>query len=86
MNKVILAVVALGLLGACTPAQRAVNNAPNKWINVGCHVVINNSVDGVYAVTPFPHFKMNVGEKIYWKQVNKDGTVGDIMTGVPCKE
>ena len=78
MNKVILAVVALGLLGACTPAQRAVNNAPNKWINVGCHVV--------YAVTPFPHFKMNVGEKVYWKQVNKDGTVGDIMTGVPCKK
>ena len=87
MTKVIPAVIALMVLGACTNAQKAVNKGPNDWAYVGCHVVTQNpSPTGEYAVTPFPHLEMRVGERIYWKQRSKDGSPGLVTTGVPCKD
>ena len=83
--KIILSLIAVVFLGACTQAQKAVMKGSNEWVYVGCHVVTQNpSPSGEYAVTPFPHLEMKVGERISWKQRSKDGSVGPITTGVPC--
>tara|TARA_A100001037_G_C14574821_1_gene381845 strand:- start:131 stop:394 length:264 start_codon:yes stop_codon:yes gene_type:complete len=87
MTKVIPVLIAVALLGACSPGHRAANHGTDKWAWVGCHVVTQNpSPTGEYAISPNPFEDLPVGSQIYFKQVSKDGTVGPVTTGVPCKD
>ena len=87
MTKVIPVLIAVALLGACSPGHRAANLGTDKWAWVGCHVVTQNpSPTGEYAISPNPFEYLPVGSQIYFKQVSKDGTVGPVTTGVPCKD
>ena len=79
------------ILSACSPGQIAANNGAvssdvgaTSYAWVGCHRVVENpSPTGEYAVSIYAG-DLPVGAKFYLKQVNKDGTVGPVTTGVPC--
>tara|TARA_B100002019_G_C21024970_1_gene476749 strand:- start:339 stop:602 length:264 start_codon:yes stop_codon:yes gene_type:complete len=82
--KVVSVVSTLVLLGACSPGWVAANKGPAEYAWVGCHEVTQNpSPTGEYAIQPF--HDLPIGSKIYFKQLSKDGTVGPVTTGVPCK-
>jgi hypothetical protein len=71
------------ILGACSPGHIAANNGTDRWAHVGCHIVTNSpSKTGEYAIHPLGD--LAIGDRLYFKQKNKDGTVGPVTTGVPC--
>jgi len=83
MKKIVLA-IALLAISACTPGHLAANKNPAVWVWVGCHIVKSNPGKGnTYAIGP--GYDLKVGDKFYYKQVGHDGTVGPVVTGVPCK-
>ena len=72
------------LLSAC---GRGHDGGDYIWI--GCHVVHTNPADCirdkcVYAYGP--EGDKAIGKKIYFKQADKYGKVGPIVTARPCKE
>ena len=86
MKKVLpaVAVISLMLTSACgfTPTYKKGEPA---FDFVGCHTVkVNPSPTGE---RPFiAMFDLNVGDNLYFKQVNPDGkTVDSVTTGEPCK-
>jgi|TARA_R110002167_G_C12340735_1_gene621127 hypothetical protein len=84
MRKIVLSLVALGFLGACAPSGvwSKANGKP-EYVWIGCHdVVVNPSDTGEIAFGPFG---LKV-DKIFFKQVNKDGSVTPTTTGVPCEQ
>ena len=71
-------------MSACSPGHIAANNngiAEYAW--VGCHEVTETPVKGSYAFQLMGD--LDVGDYFYFKQLSKDGTVGDIVTGKPCE-
>ena len=84
--KPLLFVAATVVLGACSPGHIAANKGTDKFEWVGCHVVTQNPAPtGEYAISPNIFSDLPIGSKFFFKQVSKDGTVGPITTGVPCK-
>jgi len=82
--KMIMPLLAVGVLAACSPGQIAANHGPDRYVWVGCHVVTQNPAPtGEYA-TSIHAGDLPVGAKFYMKQVSKDGTVGPVTTGEPC--
>jgi|TARA_R110001592_G_scaffold138047_5_gene356502 hypothetical protein len=77
----------LAVLGACSPGHIAANkNGKAEYVWVGCHNVTQNpSTSGAYAISPDPLQDLAIGDKLYFKQVGNDGTVGPVETGEPCK-
>jgi len=78
----------LAVLGACSPGHIAASkNGKAEYVWVGCHVVTQNpSPSGEYAFSPDPFQDLSVGDKLYFKQVGNDGSVGPVTTGEPCKD
>ena len=58
------------------------DNQAYEWI--GCHIVTDNPSKNNYAFNTVG--KLEVGSKIYFKAVNKDGTIGYFTTARPCME
>ena len=84
MIKVITSLIVLTSLGACSLGHIAANKGTKEWTWVGCHIVTNNpSETGEYAIGPFGD--LDIGDKLYYKQNKKDGTIGPVTTAVPCK-
>jgi len=83
MKKTVLAFALLSI-AACSPGQKAANEG-GDYVWIGCHVVTKNPANGnTYAFSLAGD--LEVGDKFYWKQEGLDGTVGPVVTGVPCKE
>ena len=84
MKKIVFAISLLSIV-ACSPGQKAANHQGKaEYVSVGCHVVTKNPAKGnTYAFSVAGDLK--VGDKFYFKQVGLDGTVGPVVTGVPCK-
>ena len=87
----ICSVVALVLLTGCSAGWNQAQNNGGGYVYVGCHVIHTTPVDCypapdkcAYAFGPEGDKK--VGQKIYFKQVDKYGKVGMPMTARPCKE
>ncbi len=75
----IFSIIVLFLLIGCSPSYKGGDYA---WI--GCHIVTQNpSKEGAHA---FSIGDVEVGHKIYFKEVSPDGTVGKVTTARPCKE
>jgi hypothetical protein len=74
------------LLSACSPGWQVANkHTPvegTSYAWVGCHTVTMSPYMGAYAIGPGGD--LPVGSKFYFKQRNPDGTVGEVVTGVPC--
>lgn len=83
--KLVLSLLAVSLVAACSPGHIAANkNGRAEYVWVGCHKVTQSpSKDGSYAISPVGD--LVAGNKIFFKQVSKDGTVGKVTTGQPCK-
>ena len=78
----ILALSALFITAACSWTG---NNNP-EYVWIGCHEVVNN--DTRQANNPFGPFGVPievVGNRIFYKQVNLDGSVSEVISAVPCK-
>lgn len=73
-------ILAIGLIAGCT--SYGSDNQAYEWI--GCHIVTDNPSKNNYAFDVSG--KLEVGSKIYFKAVNKDGTIGHITTARPCME
>ena len=70
MIKIMISVAALWLMSACSPGQIHANHNGGGYVYVG--------------FSPFGD--LEVGQKIYFKQVDAYGEVGMVMTARPCKE
>ena len=78
-----VSVLVLLVLGACSPGHIAANKGAKEWVWVGCHIVtINPSPSGEYAIGPTGD--LDIGDKLYYKQKRKNGTVGPVTTAIPC--
>jgi hypothetical protein len=86
--KVIPLLTALAVLGACSPGHIAASkNGKAEYVWVGCHVVTQYpSASGEYAFSPNLFKDLSVGDKLYFKQVSNDGSIGPVETGEPCKD
>tara|TARA_R110000787_G_scaffold5240_5_gene19282 strand:- start:283 stop:540 length:258 start_codon:yes stop_codon:yes gene_type:complete len=84
MNKIIVLLLALVAVGACSKGHNAANQGLAEFVWVGCHRVIETPKKGAYAYSLFGD--LTKGDYFYFKQVNKDGTVDDVITGKPCNE
>ncbi len=71
------------LLGACSPGHIVAQKAGKaEWAWVGCHIVMENPSEvGEYAIGIDD---LSMGDRLYFKQVSNDGTVGPVTTGIPC--
>ena len=85
MKKIVLAILLLSIV-ACSPGNKAANlQGKAEYVWIGCHVVTKNPAKGnTFAFSVVGDLK--VGEKFYFKQVGLDGTVGPVVTGVPCED
>ena len=85
MTKYIIVSILALWLSACSRGHDGGNYA---WI--GCHVVTDNphcypnKDKCVFAFGPEGDKK--AGQRIYWKQENKYGKTGPIMTARPCRD
>ena len=91
MIKIMISVAALWLMSACSPGQIHANHNGGGYVYVGCHVIHTTPQDCypapdkcAYAFGPLGD--LEVGQKIYFKQVDAYGEVGMVMTARPCKE
>jgi len=91
MKKFLIGSLAVVSLSACSAGWQHANHNDGGYVWVGCHVIHTNPADCypapdkcAYAFGPEGDKK--VGQKIYFKQVNKYGKVGMPMTARPCKE
>jgi|TARA_R110000803_G_scaffold34085_1_gene74573 hypothetical protein len=91
MKKILFSSIALLGLAGCSPGQIHANHNGGGYVYVGCHVIHTTPVDCypapdkcAYAFGPEGDKK--VGQKIFFKQVNEYGKVGQVMTSRPCKE
>ena len=87
----ICSVIALVLLAGCSAGWNHAGQNDGGYVWIGCHVIHTTPVDCypapdkcAYAFGPEGDKK--VGQKIYFKQVDKYGKVGMPMTARPCKE
>jgi hypothetical protein len=82
--KIIISAFLIAALSACgfTPVYKKGEVA---YDFVGCHVVsVNPASDGSRAFIG-PMFPLQVGDTVYFKQVNDDLTVSPVTTGSPCE-
>jgi hypothetical protein len=82
--KIIISAFLMAALSACgfTPVYKKGEVA---YDFVGCHVVsVNPASDGSRAFIG-PMFPLQVGDTVYFKQVNDDLTVSPVTTGSPCE-
>tara|TARA_R110000824_G_scaffold11981_2_gene52701 strand:- start:1842 stop:2120 length:279 start_codon:yes stop_codon:yes gene_type:complete len=91
MKKVILGIGAMWALSACSPGMIHAGHNDGGYVYVGCHTIHTNPVDCYpspdnCAFAFGPEGDKKVGDRIYFKQVDKYGKVGRVMTAVPCKE
>ena len=91
MKKFLIGSLAVVSLSACSAGWHHAGQIDGGFVYVGCHVIHTNPVDCypapdkcAYAFGPEGDKK--VGQKIYFKQVNKYGKVGMPMTARPCKD
>ena len=91
MIKIMISVAALWLMSACSPGQIHANHNGGGYVYVGCHVIHTTPQDCypapdkcAYAFGPLGDLK--VGQKLYFKQVDAYGKVGQVITARPCKE
>jgi hypothetical protein len=82
--KIIISAFLIAALSACgfTPVYKKGEVA---YDFVGCHVVsANPASDGSRAFIG-PMFPLQVGDTVYFKQVNDDLTVSPVVTGSYCE-
>ena len=91
MKKILFSSIALLGLAGCSPGQIHANHNGGGYVYVGCHVIHTTPQDCypapdkcAYAFGPLGD--LEVGQKIYFKQVDAYGEVGMVMTARPCKE
>ena len=91
MKKILFSSIALLGLAGCSPGQIHANHNGGGYVYVGCHVIHTapqNCYPGpdkcAYAFSPLGD--LEVGQKIYFKQVDAYGKVGQVITARPCKE
>jgi|TARA_R110000796_G_scaffold235426_1_gene354423 hypothetical protein len=83
MKKTAVLLIALGLLSGCSKGQIAASNGSPNLTWVGCHKVTNSPSKGSYAYWLLGD--LAVGDNIFFKQHSNDGTVGKVVTAIPCK-
>ena len=83
--KKIIPVVALLLVGACSPMY---TKGEVAYDFVGCHEVVKNPNEGETAFFILPGLiNLHPGDKLYFKQVNKlTLEVGSVKTGKKCND
>ena len=91
MKYIILSVLSLGVLSGCSDGWTQANLNGGGYVWVGCHVIHTNPQDCYPAPTKCayafgPEGDKKIGQKIYWKQVDKYGKVGIPITARPCRE
>ena len=82
--KIIISAFLIAALSACgfTPVYKKGEVA---YDFVGCHVVsVNPSPDGSKSFIG-PGIPLNVGDNVWFKQVNSDTTVSPVTTGSHCE-
>ena len=91
MKKILFSSIALLGLAGCSPGQIHANHNGGGYVYVGCHIIHTTPQDCypapdkcAYAFSPFGD--LEVGQKIYFKQVDAYGKVGQVITARPCKE
>ena len=86
MKKYTLAIGSLFFLGACAPmGVWTSSHGKPEYVWVGCHKVVENpSPTGEVAFGPFGIGTWTSADRIFFKQVSKDGTVGKVTTSKPC--
>jgi len=91
MKKFLIGSLAVISLSACSAGWQHANHNDGGYVWVGCHVIHKNPVNCypapdkcAYAFGPEGDKK--VGQKIYFKQVDKYGKVGTPLTARPCKD
>ena len=90
-NMLLISSIALLGLAGCSPGQIHANHNGGGYVYVGCHVIHTTPQDCypapdkcAYAFGPLGDLK--VGQKLYFKQVDAYGKVGQVITARPCKE
>ena len=91
MKHVFLSISILFFLSGCSSGWTQANHNGGGYVYVGCHVIHTNPQDCYPAPTKCayafgPEGDKRVGQKIYFKQVDKYGKVGVPITARPCKE
>jgi len=82
--KIIISAFAIAMLSACgfTPTYKKGEAA---YDFVGCNVVTTNPASDESRAFIGPMFPLQVGDTVYFKQVNDDLTVSPVTTGSPCE-
>lgn len=81
MKKLIIVIAASLLLAAC--GKRIHNKEEVAYAFVGCHEVIQNPAStGEKAFLGF--IDLEVGDRIWFKRVNDNGSVKPVATSTPC--
>jgi hypothetical protein len=82
--KIIISAFLIAALSACgfTPVYKKGEVA---YDFVGCHVVSANPASDESRAFIGPMFPLQVGDTVYFKQVNDDLTVSPVVTGSYCE-